>query len=199
MDNSIEKKLIKLAVNGDTMAFEKLLSANLKLIYNICYSLLGNEEDSKDATQDASIKIFKGIKNFREDSKFSTWIYRIAVNSSKDLISKNYKDAPLSLDAEIELSGESIISAKSKEQDDPERLALRREKLNTIKKAISNLPFEAKELIVLRDLNGLSYEEISEITGKNTGTVKSTLHRSRKLLAKDLISMGIVPSGVQRR
>ncbi len=199
MDTLVENKLVRMAVKGNVGAFEKLLSANLKVLYNICYSLLGNEEDAKDATQEASIKIYSGIKNFRLEAKFSTWMYRIAVNASKDLIKRRYKNVSMSLDAEVELSGDAIIAAKAKTEETPEDASIRKENMREIRVSISSLPYEGRELIVLRDLRGLSYEEISEITEKNIGTVKSGLHRARKLLVEDLISKGIVPSNFRRR
>lgn len=199
MNEYNEERIIALATAGDNAAFDKLIDPYLKPLYNICLSMLSSQEDAEDAAQDAVIKAYKSLGSFRGGSKFSTWLYRIAINSVKDLLKKKQRAEVLSLEEQVELSGDSILEARARLEKNPEQKLEQKELRKQIQNAILALPQNARELIVLRELRGQSYEEIAEILGKNVGSVKSGLSRARAQLASLLLERGIVPSSYERR
>jgi RNA polymerase sigma-70 factor (ECF subfamily) len=181
--------LLHKAKNGDIYAFEDLISKYEKKVYNTVLRIIRDKEAAKDISQEVFIKVYKSLKNFNEKSKFSTWLYRIAVNTSIDELRKNknrYNN--ISLDnpdpehgntrqAEFEISGS---------KDTPEEKLIKKEKIKELYKAINMLQEDQRILILLRDIQGLSYDEISDVTGIKIGTVKSKLNRARNAL-KELI------------
>lgn len=173
LDNSI----IKEAKKGDFIAFEKIVTEYEALVYNTCYKLLSNVEDSRDATQDTFVKVYKNLSKFNEDSNLKAWIYTIAYNTCLDIIRK--RKEVISLDDD-----EKFIEIKDKANVEAD--VLNKEKRNVILKSLNKLSFEHKSLIVLRDIDGYSYEEISQIMKIPLGSVKSGISRGRKKL-KEII------------
>lgn len=144
---------------------------------NIAYSLLSNLADAQDAAQEAFLNIYRKLKDFRMDSSFSTWLYRIVVNSSYDLMRKR-KVGHVSLD-DIELN---LIPAAEDISD-----YLKKE---TVQAALERLPFEYRSAIVLREMEDLSYEEIAKILNINIGTVESRIFRARQMLKEIFLKKG---------
>lgn len=177
-----ERILIEKSINKDQKAFESLISMYESKIYNMCFYLLKNREDAADASQEVCIKIYKSINKFKGDSKFSTWIYRITYNTCLDHIKKR-KD---------ELSFEEVISTDGPLTSKTEGIIEARELKFELKRCILKLNNDFKTVIILRDIDGLSYLEISEILNIEVGTVKSRLNRAREALKNELIKSGIV-------
>ena len=169
----MEKELIKRAKNNDLSAFEELIRMHEKNVYNIALKILGNEHDASDAAQEAFIKMFKNIRKFRGDSKFSTWVYRIAHNVSLDILRKNSKKT-VSIDDE-----DNQITNFADSSPSPEQIVIENEKSQMLKNAINSLPPVSRTAIMLRDINGFSYEEIAKIQNCSLGTVKSRINRAR--------------------
>lgn len=187
MDESIEKKLIKLASKGNTSAFEKLIITYEKHIYNICLRMLGNEQEAYDAAQEVCMKIWRQIHTFEGNSKFSTWVYRIATNQCLDMLRKNKTKKEISIyqtnkdqDEEWTLD---LPDAKADMDKHIEELALK----DVIDLALSEIKVEYKEIIVLREMQNYSYDEIGDILNLSQGTVKSRLSRARSALKKILM------------
>ncbi|MEA5083733.1 MAG: sigma-70 family RNA polymerase sigma factor [Lachnospiraceae bacterium] len=182
-------KLVELAQNGDSAAFGKLIERHERLVYNVVYRMLTNHEDTKDISQEVFLKAYKYLGKFDGKASFSTWLYRIAVNTSIDELRKRKGYETVSLDKETD-SGEGI---QKKEYADSsagvEEQVMAKENIANIKQAMENISSEHRIIITLRDFEGLSYAEISEITQTSLGTVKSRLARARKAL-KDLIIEG---------
>ena len=176
-------ELVKKAQNGDLRAFEQLLGEYQGKIYNIALGIMGNPHDAEDAVQNALIKIYRAIGSFKHRSKFSTWVYRVATNVCMDEVRKKKRTSSVSSD---EL-GEEIFSS---DINTPEANAINNEKMLHLKKAISSLRDDHRRVIVLRDINGFSYEEIACITSSSVGTVKSRINRARASLKDILISTG---------
>jgi RNA polymerase sigma-70 factor (ECF subfamily) len=183
--------LIKDFQGGDRAAFEKLVLRHKDKLFNLCYSFLGDYEEANDSSQEAFIKAYQGLKKFRFESSFSTWLYRIAVNTCtnkvKSLANRQKKmtsslDSPGGMDDKRFLEIRDDAPTPLMELEEKERQAL-------IRRAIDRLPPEHKAVITLRDIEGLSYEEIAEITGSNLGTVKSRLSRARIDLSSKLRSI----------
>jgi RNA polymerase sigma-70 factor, ECF subfamily len=166
--------------NEDRISFEKLISKYKKMVFNLCYSLLYNREDAEDCAQDVFVKVFNNLKGLQFKSGFSTWLYRIAIN-----VCKNKQN---SLEYRLRKKQKDNIEDKDcfyDIKDNSENTAIKveiEEENNLIRKIIANLPLEKRTLIILRDIENRSYEEITEITGMKIGTVKSGLARARKYL-----------------
>lgn len=175
-----EIMLLKKAIDGDTEAFELLISRHQKYIYNIALKYMKDPDDAYDISQEVLIKIFKNIEKFNMNSKFSTWIYRIAVNTCKDALRKKKEDV-ISINDE-----KSYVDAVEDNREAPERKLYKKEINQSIANALDELSVTYKEAIVLCDINGFSYQEIANILEIPVGTVRSRINRGRKKLRKIL-------------
>lgn len=184
-----ELLLIEKSKNGDVASFEQLIHQYQLYAYNIAYRTLGHEEDAKDATQDALVKVFKNISQYTGDAQFSTWLYRIVVNTCKDYLRKraSLKESSFEVNGSDEESFLNELPATDTLQ--PEKQLERKMIQAKINEALEKLPPANKAVVVLRDIQGLSYEEISIIEDCSVGTVKSRINRGRtylrELLQKD--------------
>lgn len=175
----IEKSLIKKSQDGDMDAFEKLILKYEKKIYNIAYHMFHNEQDAYDIAQEVFIKVWKNIDSFNYTSKFSTWLHRITINTSIDEIRKKKKKPTDSMDELIELGESKVEKQYTNEALTPEEKVLKKENESELFDLINKLKENHKAIIILRDIKGYSYEEISEILDCSIGTVKSRLSRAR--------------------
>ena len=174
------------AAKGDIEAFETLIIKYEKTIYNIALRMMISPEDAKDVSQNVLIKIYNNISRFKGDSLFSTWIYRITVNTCIDEIRKNKRKSEISMDDEDAGVGRVIQDTNLT----PEQSAIEKEGYNSIITAINELPEEYKTVITLRDIEGFSYQEVAEITECSLGTVKSRISRARAKLKELLLEKG---------
>ena len=184
-----DKKLINAFLEEDRTAFDKLILKYKDKVFNLCYRFMGDYDEADDAAQETFVKVYRNLKKFRFESSFSTWIYRIAVNTCKNKMSSlNYRinQQMIRLDKPKTSSNGVYPMEIEDHTHSPERLVERKEKQQLIQKAINSLPGKHRRLVVLRDIEGLSYEEIVGITGNKLGTVKSKLARARELLRKKL-------------
>lgn len=184
-----EKELVRRAKVGEQEAFSALVSAYEGKIYNLALRYLGNREDAMDASQETFLRMFRFLSGFQEDSSFSTWLYRICVNVCKDQLARRARrnEQPLEYgDGEEDSSPMEIPD----ERYDPVRLAEGREQRRILTEAIDRLPLPQREMILLRDIRGLSYEEIGQVLSLESGTVKSRLFRARESLRKKLLQNG---------
>ncbi len=185
MSTKSEKELIAAAKAGDEHSFELLILQCRTKAYNIALRYLRNEEDAMDALQESFIKIFRYLKNFKEDSKFDTWVYRIVVNTCNDMLRKNS-----ALAAERTVCGDEEEDYAVKIPDSapgPQEALLRREQIEQILKGMEQLKPEQREVIILRDIQGLSYEEVGSVLQCSIGTVKSRINRARGRLREILL------------
>ncbi|MFZ0448135.1 MAG: sigma-70 family RNA polymerase sigma factor [Desulfatiglandaceae bacterium] len=167
---------------GDRSAFDKIMLKHKDRVFSVCYRFLGDYQEANDSAQETFVKVFSSLKRFRMESNFSTWLYRIAVNTCKNRLKSSQfrhrkKMVPLSDPGNGEGSNPAVTLRD--EGPTPNGLLLRKEKMMLIQKAIDSLPEKQKSVIILRDLEGLSYAEVSTITGYPLGTVKSKLARAR--------------------
>ena len=180
-------ELIKAFQAGKKSAFDELVLSHKDKVFNLCYWFVGDYQDANDLAQDVFFKAFKALKNFRFESAFSTWIYRITVNTCKNRLKSlqyrlkkkfvHFNNTAAKSNPGVEIADES---------SSPEIELGRKEKSRLIQSAINSLSAEKKAVVVLRDIEGLSYEEISSVTGFNLGTVKSKLARARRDLREKL-------------
>ncbi|MBN2160431.1 MAG: sigma-70 family RNA polymerase sigma factor [Spirochaetes bacterium] len=179
--------LIRRFLDGDTGAFDLLVIRYQNMIFNLCYRITSDYDDAGDCAQETFIKVYNNLKKFRFQSSFSTWLYRIAVNTCRNRISSSEsraKKRTVRIDSPAEAGSDPFEI-----QDctfNPAEVFEKREEVRMIHRAIETLPEILRVLVVLRDLEGKAYEEISEITGVNLGTVKSRLARARHLLRESL-------------
>ena len=169
---SAELDLVERSKGGDLTAFEELVVMYQKQIYNLSYRMMGSEEDACDMTQEAFLKAFKSIRKFNGKSSFGTWVYRIAVNVCIDELRKRkrVKLYPVVHNDNPEDGSGKLITDTG---DLPEDRIERRETREQVQRAINRLAEEHRVMIILRDIQGRSYQEIAGILGLNIGTVKS--------------------------
>ncbi|MCI5892602.1 MAG: sigma-70 family RNA polymerase sigma factor [Clostridiales bacterium] len=183
-----ENKLIKKAQKGDADAFEKIISEYQNVVYSVAYRYADNAEDAADMSQEIFLKMFRNINTFQFKSKLSTWIYRVATNTCIDLVkkTKNVRNT-YSIDDGYENSdGETKFNEIADDSSQPDIAVENGEIRDVINMAISRLSDDYRLVIILRDIQGLSYDEISEIVGCSVGTVKSRISRGRKNLREIL-------------
>lgn len=178
--------LLERAKNGDGEAFTQIIEPEYKKLYNICYKFTGNPIEAEDLMQDVVLKVFRNIGSFRQEAKFSSWIYQIATNTYKDSVRKN-KLNNLSLDETYDDSGESIIQVV--EDTTTEEIYETKELQRYIGGLIDDLPLAFREVIVLREILDYSYEEIGEKLEISIGTVKSRISRGRKILKEKILEI----------
>lgn len=176
-------EFVSLCKKGDVDAFEVLVKKHQKRMFNIAYRMMGNYEEASEIVQDAFVSAYRGIKNFRGRAKFSTWLYTIVINLSKNRL-KQFKTRlhheKYSIDNPIP-THESQIHGEpaSSEPSALERLE-KRETQQKVQECMDSLDGEFKEVLVLRDIQGFSYDEISDLLKVPEGTVKSRLFRARE-------------------
>ena len=185
---SEDAELIKAFQAGKKAAFDELVLSHKDKVFNLCYWFVGDYQDANDLAQDVFFKTFKALKNFRFESAFSTWIYRIAVNTCKNrLKSIQYRLKKKFVHLNNTAAAKNNPGVEiADESSSPEIELGRKEKSRLIQTAINSLPTEKKAVVVLRDIEGLSYEKISTVTQLNLGTVKSKLARARQDLREML-------------
>lgn len=180
-----EQKLIKKCASGNLKAFDELIEKYEKTAYNIALRILKNPEDAMDVSQEAFIKVFKSIKTFNFESAFSTWLYRIVTNTCLDFIRKRNSNV-YSIDNPIQTDEGEIERDIPDESNSPEELLEKKLTQELINNSINKLEENHRIVIILRDIQGFSYEEISKILDCSMGTVKSRINRARRSL-KDII------------
>lgn len=181
-----EKKLIKQSISGDVSSFEQLINQYQKMAYNVAYRIMGNEEDAKDMTQEALIKVYKKLKTFRMDASFSTWLYRIVMNTCKDDLRKK-KMKTISIDKTYDTGSGEVQMEIEDDKLGPEDRLIQKETQGFVQEALQEIPEANRIVLVLRDIKGMSYDEISEVLDLPKGTVKSRINRGRQAL-KDVIN-----------
>lgn len=167
----IEKK----PENGDKQAFEQLVRENQNRIYAVCLNMLKNQHDAQDAAQETFIKAYRSLSAFRKASKIETWLTKIAVNTCLDMIKR--RKTHLNIDESFDTAAEETT----------ESTAEKNARIMAVRRALLDLPPEMRMIIVLRDIDGRSYDDIAEILNLNLGTVRSRLSRAREKLKKFLL------------
>ncbi len=178
-----EQELISSSRAGDIEAFNLLVEQYQRLVYNLALRMLGNSETAEDATQDAFLSAYRAIGKFRGGS-FKSWILRIAANSCHDKMRVARHARVTSLDTLLEKSGDLLLDNNA---ESPEDYVLRRELGQFLNEGLTHLPEDQRLAVVLCDIQGLSYEEVSQATGSSLGTVKSRLNRGRARLRDVLL------------
>ena len=185
---SEDAKLVFAAIDGDNDAFGKLIEKYSSFVYRTVFYDIKSREDAEDISQEVFIKAYKALSNFRSDSEFSTWIYRICKNTVYDYIRKSSreKSIPLSEMTSGDENDRIYDIPDDSGKYDPEKTYISKETADLVNDAISALSEEHRSIIVMRDIEGYSYGEIADILSIEEGTVKSRLSRARNALKKKL-------------
>ena len=179
--------LVRRVQAGNTEAFEELVRRYERKVYNITYRLMGNEQDASEALQDAFMRAYRFIGKFQFKSSFFTWLYRIATNVSLSKLRKREKIDTVSIDQPVNEAGDLPFEIPDLKYG-PEKLMKQRELRAAIQKSVEELPEDYRSVVVLRDLEGLSNEEVSNVLHLSVAAVKSRLHRGRLVLREKLAS-----------
>ena len=185
-----ETEYIEKSRQGDMQAFEQLVILYENKILNYCYRMLGNRTDAEDATQEVFVKLFRFLDSFTGQSAFSTWLFKIASNVCLDFLRKHKRQRTETVSLHQQnAEGEEFLLNVEDTGPSPYDTMQQREAHRALASALDNMSQEQRQVIVLRDIEGLSYEEIARIIGVAEGTVKSRINRARqqlkKLLEKD--------------
>ncbi|MEW6244716.1 MAG: sigma-70 family RNA polymerase sigma factor [Bacillota bacterium] len=177
---------IRRAQQGDVSAFEEIVSLYERKIYNFAYRMTRNREDAADLTQETLLRVWSGVRRFRGDSSFTTWIFRIASNVCTDRLRSRSRRLALSLDAPVHYDNEELEFQVEDGSAGPDELAEESDLKDAVRRAISQLPVGYRAVLVMRDIQGMSYKEISEVLMCPVGTVKSRLNRARLALREEM-------------
>jgi len=174
-DDISNAELVKKSQLGDKNAFEELVRRHQELVFSLAYKLTGNRELANDVAQEAFIRAWKAIQKFRGDSTFSTWIYRITVNTAWTLRKKAKKHYSLN----IEDTQEPVVIDEKK---DPEYLAINSDLSSVLQKALDQIPVEQRIIVELKNIEGRSHKEIAEYLDISVTAAKVRLHRAHQKL-----------------
>jgi RNA polymerase sigma-70 factor (ECF subfamily) len=187
--SAVENEFIERLKNGDAAAFDLLVLKHSADIFALLYRLTESPEEAADLTQETFLHALKAIKSFRGDADLKTWLFRIAVNESRNRFrwwKRRRRENTISLDATIGESKTPLGETFSSGSASPEENVLRDERGNRLREALQSLPEIFREAVVLCDVEGLSYEQIAASLGINIGTVKSRIARGREELRRKL-------------
>ena len=180
-----EAVLVQRCAEGDEIAFAELVAEHQRMVVQLAINLLGDRDEALDLSQEVFLRVFRTIYRFRGQSSLRTWIYRIAVNQARNrhrFWRRRHRADQVSLDQHIEAHGDFLSAGETT----PDRVLAQKELAAQLKNALDGLPFDQRTAIVLREVDGLSYEEIAFSLGVAVGTVKSRLTRARQALRNEL-------------
>ena len=195
MTREQEAAIIKQVLEGDVNAFEGLVKEYEKNVYNLALRMTGDPEDAADMAQDAFIKAYSSLSSFRGDSKFSVWLFRIVSNLCLDFLRSRKRRPTVSLSVEND-EGEDMEFEIADESQSPETLLEQKLTREAVRCGLDSLPPEQRQILLLREIQGLSYEEIAQVLELESGTVKSRIFRARKRLSAFLLRDGNIPGFV---
>ncbi|MHB1155295.1 MAG: RNA polymerase sigma factor [Phycisphaerales bacterium] len=190
-----ERQLIDQVHRGDRGAMGELLGAYHKQVYHLCLRMIGREADAADLAQDVLLKAVQHIDGFKGDARFSTWLYRIAMNLSISQLRRNKVRATTSLDQPLgggdgtEEPERSALLADEREPG-PVQSVQQKERLDALGEALERMDEELRGIILLRDIQEMDYQQIAEVMGVPLGTVKSRLFRARLALRQEMLKNG---------
>ena len=181
--------IIREVQGGDINAFEAIVKEYEKTVYNLALRMCGDPEDARDISQEAFLKAYHALAHFRGESKFSVWLFRIVSNTCLDFLRERKRRAEVSLTLQDE-DGESEELQIGDESLSPERLYERKLTREALRRGLLNLPEDQREILLLREIRGFSYEEIGKVLSLEIGTVKSRIFRARRKLCEFLAEDG---------
>ncbi len=183
-NTAMERRMVASARKGDERAFSRLVNAYQDRVYGICLRMLGHNDEAEDVAQEVFVALHKGLSTFRGDARLSTWVFRVTRNQCLNrlkYLERRHRNAHVCRDIETEDASEPALMARS--LPTPEQQVVGFQLQEILERALLDLPGDQRLLVILRDIDGLTYDEIVEISELPLGTVKSRLHRARLSLA----------------
>jgi len=181
MDDDQDSLFIRQFLEGEEKGFEDLVRKYQNSVLNIVYSLIGRDRESEDISQEVFLKVYHNLGSFRQRCRFSTWLYRIAVNTVYDLLRRRKN-----LSSDESAVENSVYGGKNAQE-----ILVERENKQLIRRALANIPVKYRSALVLKDIAGMSYREISGVLRCGIGTVESRIFRGRQFLKEELAGMGM--------
>jgi len=185
-----ERRFLRRLKRRDEAAFSELVEQHKRMVFAVTLRMLGNPDDAEDVAQEVFVSVFKGLDSFRDESSLRTWIYRIALNHARNRLRTRARrawDAHQSMDDRPWFDAQpAYAESPASVAGDPVRAAEQRETADQIERGLAALSDDARQMIVWCDLEGRSYDEISELLNVPTGTVKSRIYRARAALRKNM-------------
>jgi len=185
-EREVDQLLVERAQRGDKRAFELLVEKYQRKLARLLSRLVRDPGEVEDVTQEAFVKAYRALPSFRGDSAFYTWLYRIGINTAKNYLVAMGRRAPTSNEVDAEEAEGHADGEQLRDINTPESLLLTKEIGNTVNAAIESLPEELRSAIQLRELEGMSYEEIAKLMDCPIGTVRSRIFRAREVIAERL-------------
>jgi RNA polymerase sigma-70 factor (ECF subfamily) len=193
MPDGYEEKLVERLKRRDEAAFNELVRLYQAKIFRLVFRMIGDKAEAEDLAQEVFVTVFKSIDTFRGDSKLSTWLYRVATNHCKNKIkylSRRARGSKKEFDEVADRDAvESATMATSAQIPRPDELTHAKQTESIIQRALAELDDDQRELVILRDIENMTYEDIQQMTGLPEGTVKSRLHRARLALQRRVITL----------
>ena len=182
-DRDVDRLLVERVQRGDKQAFGLLVSKYQRKLARLVSRLIWNSSDVEDVVQEAFIRAYRALPNFRNDSAFYTWLYRIGVNSAKDWLVSNRARISATSAVDIEDVENYELGEHHHDNDTPEEVLMSKQIAATVNAAVADLPEDMRMAVSLREIDGLSYEEIAEAMNTPVGTVRSRIFRAREAIA----------------
>lgn len=184
-----ENELIQRAKNGDHAAFEQLVLTHQDRVFTLAFHLLGNREDAADLAQEAFLKAWRSLAGFHAESSFATWMHRLTTNLCLDHLRKQARRQNISVAASLD-DEENPFPEPADSSQDPHAQLERKERKRALTQALQALPEHYRSLLLMREVSGMSYQEIADALELDLGTVKSRIARARERLRKILVQDG---------
>ena len=183
LTNLTDAELVELAVSGNTDAFGEIVGRWERKIFALCFGMLGSEDDAKDAAQETFIAAYRNLSGFRGDAKLSSWLHRIAVNQCLTIKRRAKARSEEFIDDDSETSDRRFVAAPAKS---PARVTEQTERQKLVRQAVTSLPVELREVVVMKEFEEMTFQEISETLDLPLSTVKSRLYTALKQLKMKL-------------
>ena len=185
-DREVDQQLVERAQRGDKQAFEMLVVKYQRKLARLLSRFIRDANEVEDVTQEAFIKAYRALPTFRGDSAFYTWLYRIGINTAKNYLVALGRRAPTVTEVDNEEAEDIEVGEQLKDMNTPEQQMMTRQIAETVNSTLQQLPEELRTAITLREIDGLSYEEIAQIMNCPIGTVRSRIFRAREAIAEQL-------------
>ncbi|MGL5633125.1 MAG: RNA polymerase sigma factor RpoE [Azovibrio sp.] len=185
-EREIDQKLVELAQQGDSRAFDTLVSKYQRKLGRLVMRLVKDSAEAEDVVQEAFIKAYRALPTFRGESAFYTWLYRIGINTAKNYLVSQKRRAPTSTEYDNDEAESFAEGELLRDINTPEGVLMSKQIGQTVNQAVDSLPEELRNAIILREIEGMSYEEIADKMGCPIGTVRSRIFRAREAVANKL-------------